>query len=179
MVHFAILSLFVLFHSISAQSDTNVCSNVASDLGTCTRNSGSSITIDNSVGTKCITCAIGKNRIYGSLNQTTSTCDGTATKEICQVLSMCADDCYPTYTACQKEYDNHFSCVFGIALSASTDCFVQCDERAGGSGTGTGSNNGSTGGNTNGSSYGYKTYPQSIELSVALIAAMFGSILSG
>jgi hypothetical protein len=176
MLRFTIFSLLVLAPSITAQNtptynySIGICDGTLNALLKCSQTSNSTEIVDASTtdSTKCIACFTRKS-FTSFVGQATPSCDD-ATKKICQFFSGCFSECYPTYPACQTEYDNYYECTLGTVLGAPANCVVQCDASSGASGSGGGGSNNSTG--KNGSSSSYKMKMMSMEFLFAITIAV-------
>lgn len=119
------IALLFCIPLIAAQSsESDVCSSVLTKVAECFVNSNTTTSLPNSDASSCKGCFTNHN-FFDNYDQSKATCN-SANSDICEYLNKCHDDCFPTTEVCQEEYDNYFTCVFGVDY-APDGCLVQCN----------------------------------------------------
>ena len=115
----------LLIPFISVQSeDFTTCIEILTNSSECFDNNNVTVEYQNTDTTKCFACFAGKN-FFNDYDQSTVSC-AEAKSDICGFLNQCQDACYPSVNVCQKEFDDYYSCFYGVSY-APDGCLVQCD----------------------------------------------------
>jgi hypothetical protein len=125
MFRFALLQFVLFLPFITSQTDgVNTCIALLNATYDCYAKNDNVTEAPNTDTSACTTC-FANNNFFNVYDVTKASCSN-AKSEICEFLGKCRNDCFPTVSVCQDEYDAYVECAFGIVY-APDGCLVQCD----------------------------------------------------